>query len=71
MLTVAPKGKTKPETRLSTFKFSSTHFMVTGSVALDEEVEKAMDRASPMPANNFQGGVCVKIQAMAGSTTPT
>ena len=39
---VAPIGKTKLVTSLETFTLSLTHFIVTGSVALDELVENAV-----------------------------
>ena len=49
MLMVAPMGKTKLVTSLSTPRFSSTHSMVTGKVAALELVEKANNCAGAIP----------------------
>ena len=43
MLTVAPIGNTKLDVSLDTPAFSLIDLIVTGSVALDEEVEKAKE----------------------------
>ena len=48
MLTVAPIGRTKELTRLETPTLFSTALMVTGRVAPDELVEKAITIGSTM-----------------------
>ena len=48
MFTVAPRGSTKLVILLDTPAFFSTHSMVTGRVAEEEAVEKAVSRAAPM-----------------------
>ena len=42
MFTVAPIGNTKLEVSFETPTFSLTHLIVTGKVALEEEVENAV-----------------------------
>ena len=49
MLIVAPIGRTKLATSLSTPKFSSTHSIVTGKVAALELVENASSCAGAIP----------------------
>ena len=52
MLTVAPMGRTKLVVRSETPMLLRTQSMVTGSVATELEVEKAVIWASRMPARN-------------------
>ena len=49
---VAPIGNTKLVTSLETFTLSLTHFIVTGSVALDELVEKAVTIADAIASGH-------------------
>ena len=49
MLIVAPIGRTKLATSLSTPKFPSTHSIVTGKVAALELVENASNCAGAIP----------------------
>ena len=53
MLTVAPMGRTKDEVRSLTPRLPLTHRIVTGRVATDEEVEKAVIWASRMALRNL------------------
>ena len=55
MLMVAPKGRTKEEITRGTFNSFSTVSMVTGSVAFDEEVEKATNIGGRMARQNLRG----------------
>ena len=70
MFTVAPMGRTKLVVRSLTPMFSCTHFMVTGKVATEDEVENAVIWASRMAAKNRRG-VMPRMPALAskGYTT--
>ncbi len=55
MLIVAPRGRTKDDTSLETPRSSSAVSIVTGRVALDDEVEKAMSWAFGIRRKNSMG----------------
>ena len=57
MLTVAPMGRMKDAILFETPTFSSTTFMVTGRVAPDELVEKAIKSGSRMLAKWMRGEI--------------
>ena len=48
MLMVAPNGNTKLDVLLDTPAFFSTHSSVSGNVADDDDVEKAVSNAGAM-----------------------
>jgi hypothetical protein len=55
MLMVAPSGSTNDDTLLETPRSSSAVSIVTGSVALEDEVEKAMSGTLRMRRKNSIG----------------
>ena len=69
MLIVAPSGSTKLETSSDTPSFSSQRSIVTGSVAPDDDVEKATSWAGPMPAKKSRMPTGVNALSMVGYTT--
>ena len=67
MLTVAPMGSTKLVVRSLTPRLLFTHRIVTGRVATDEEVEKAVIWASRMAFKNLRGVMpLMPMEAMMG-----
>ena len=67
MLTVAPIGRTKEEVRFETPTFPSTAPIVTGSVASEELVEKAMASGSVMFRKWIQGLMRPRSSSRSGS----
>ena len=69
MFTVAPIGKTKLEMVFDTPAFFSTLLMVTGRVALEEQVEKAVNMAGVIALKCLIGLIFVDKKKIAGRTT--
>ena len=61
ILTVAPKGKTKPEVVFETLTLSRTQDIVTGRVALEELVENAIIIAFLIALKWYKGEIDVNI----------
>ena len=69
ILTVAPIGKVKDAILLDTPTFSSTTFMVTGKVAPEELVEKAISSGSRMLAKWIRGEIRPRTISRIGRVT--
>ena len=69
MLTVAPMGSTKEVTRLETPTLLRTASIVTGRVAPEELVEKAMHMGSTMLRKWIRGSMPPRSRSTRGSTT--
>ena len=64
ILILAPKGSVKLLTRLETFAVFSQHSMVIGSVEMEDEVEKAVNKAGAMERKWSQGLIPAKNKNM-------
>ena len=69
MFTVAPSGRTKLEILFDTPMFSSTLFIVTGSVADDDAVENAVSMGFDAPINVLIGSTRPTNRSNSGSVT--
>ncbi len=69
MLTVAPKGATKLVVRAETPSFPFRHSIVSGRVAEEEAVEKAVVKAGIIPVRNGRGERRVRRTSSTGSVT--
>ncbi|SGA33026.1 Uncharacterised protein [Chlamydia abortus] len=68
-MTVAPKGKTKPETSEETPRFLDTQRIVTGSVAELLEVDIAQDMASIMAERNLEKDILQPMRMIPPKTS--
>ena len=69
MLIVAPRGSTNSVERFETPALVSAHSMVTGRVAVELAVEKAVRTACDICTRNRYGFRRVKIHRSSGSVT--
>ena len=61
-------GRTNPETSFEALTFSLTHLIVTGNVALEDEVENAVAIADAMALKCIIGLILVVIKNNNGNT---